>query len=31
MALTCVENGCKMKDINRSEVEEGMYLAVGKR
>ena len=31
MAMACVENGCKLKDINRSEVEEGMYLAFGKR
>ena len=29
MAMACVENGCKLKDINRSEVEEGMYLAFG--
>lgn len=27
MAMACVENGCKMEDIDRSEVEKGLYLA----
>lgn len=27
MAMACVENGCTMKDIDRSEVEKGLYLA----